>query len=385
MPTGILRPSNQVKHTNLAVVRIKKGKKRFEVACYPNKVLDFRAEVETDIDNVLQAPYIYFNSSAGEVAPKAEIAKAWPDKSDEDIIKFILQKGELQVAAKERQAILERIRNEVIEFVAANVVDPRTKRVYTPGMIEKALDQLSVQSSRQQQEKNSKVGKADTEGAGAAAKKGKKGKGNKSTALEDDMDRLKLDSDDDDWSTGKNNKKGKRQKQTKNKAEPREEEIQKPAKPTTEAPEEDEAEPEHEEDEKVPKWTGVVISKPAKPQALLAIKALEHHQPIPVMRARMKLRIICPAAILKHIIKLPSKTTDAEGAEKKEKKVLHEAILALFDHDPKPTEETHDEEVEITGFAAPSSLKPLNDLMGGMTKGRGRVEVLEQAIKHEEN
>lgn len=39
----INQPSNQIKLTNVAVVRLKKGKKRFELACYKNKVLEYRA------------------------------------------------------------------------------------------------------------------------------------------------------------------------------------------------------------------------------------------------------------------------------------------------------------------------------------------------------
>ena len=40
--------------TNIAVVRLKKGGKRFEIACYRNKVADWRSGVEKDLDEVLQ-------------------------------------------------------------------------------------------------------------------------------------------------------------------------------------------------------------------------------------------------------------------------------------------------------------------------------------------
>ena len=45
-------PVNQVRLTNVAVVRLKRGGKRFEIACYKNKVVNWRNGVETDIDEV---------------------------------------------------------------------------------------------------------------------------------------------------------------------------------------------------------------------------------------------------------------------------------------------------------------------------------------------
>ena len=39
---NIFTPTNQKRLTNVAIVRIKKAGKRFEVACYPNKVSAWR-------------------------------------------------------------------------------------------------------------------------------------------------------------------------------------------------------------------------------------------------------------------------------------------------------------------------------------------------------
>jgi ribosome maturation protein SDO1 len=39
---SIFQPSNQIRLTNVSVVRLKKGGKRFEIACYRNKVIEWR-------------------------------------------------------------------------------------------------------------------------------------------------------------------------------------------------------------------------------------------------------------------------------------------------------------------------------------------------------
>ncbi|KAI0581535.1 ribosome maturation protein SBDS [Pyrenophora tritici-repentis] len=128
MPVGINQPSNQIKLTNVSLVRMKKGKKRFEIACYKNKVLEWRTKNEKDLSNVLQIENVFLNVSKGQVAPKADLEKAFPKKSLEEIIIDILDHGELQVGEKERNAELERTKNEVIDIVAGKLVDPKTKR-----------------------------------------------------------------------------------------------------------------------------------------------------------------------------------------------------------------------------------------------------------------
>src|ERR1700761_946121 len=80
----IQQPANQIKLTNVSLVRYKKGKKRFELACYKNKLLEYRSGTETDLDNVLQVPTIFLNASKGETAPNAELIKAWPMASQNE-------------------------------------------------------------------------------------------------------------------------------------------------------------------------------------------------------------------------------------------------------------------------------------------------------------
>ena len=86
MPVGINQPSNQIKLTNVSIVRMKKGKKRFEIACYKNKVLEYRQGLETDLDEVVQIPNVFINVSKGQVAPHDDLKKAFPDKKVDDIV-----------------------------------------------------------------------------------------------------------------------------------------------------------------------------------------------------------------------------------------------------------------------------------------------------------
>ena len=269
-----------------------KSKKRFEIACYKNKVLDWRNGNEKNIDEVIQIPNVFINVSKGETAKKDDLVKAFgKDMSRDDIILKILNDGKLEVGDKERAAELERIRNEVVSIVAGKLVNPDTKRVYTTGMIEKALDQLSVQGSQENKEKH-----------------------------------------------------------------------------------------EHKEEEEpkkhLPTWTGVKDNKDAKSQALMAMKAMIARQPIKVERARMILKVVIPAKFEKFEVKI-------KHEDKPQEKVnMVEKILSYFEQEQNKAKEG--DEWMVEGYVEPGDYKLLSEFIATYTKGLGRVDIIEQAVKHED-
>ncbi|KAK5116495.1 hypothetical protein LTR62_008044 [Meristemomyces frigidus] len=328
MPSAqINQPSNQIRLTNVSLVRLKKGKKRFEIACYKNTVQSYRAGHEKDLDNVLQIPNVFTNVSKGAVAPNEDLKKSFPGLSREQVVQEILDKGEIQVGEKERGVELERLQREVVEIVAGRVVDPKSKRVYTVGMIEKALDQLSSQGGH----------------AGRVAGKSSHGEG----ATPQDRSKSR-----EQGGIG--------------------------AESGTSTPKKDEG-GDGEAEKAKPKWTGVTTNKSAKSQALDAMRALIAHQPIPVARARMRLRITCPTSILKQNVKSAPKEDDAEGEAVKMS--VKDKILGYVEQ--VESQDVLGEEWEVVGFVEPGSFKILGEFIAGQTKGRARAEVLDMAVTHE--
>ncbi|CAJ0956574.1 unnamed protein product, partial [Mesorhabditis belari] len=142
MSKNIKTPTNQKVLTNVAVVRMKKIGKRFEIACYKNKVLNWRNRTEKDIDEVLQAHQVFTNVSKGQLAKKDEIQAAFGTEDHLEVCKLILDKGELQVSDKERQATNDNAMKEVAQLIADMVVNPETKRPIPPAVINKALSDI---------------------------------------------------------------------------------------------------------------------------------------------------------------------------------------------------------------------------------------------------
>ncbi|CAM9117956.1 unnamed protein product [Ectocarpus sp. 12 AP-2014] len=139
MSRAITQPINQVRLTNVAVVRLNKTGKRFEIACYRNKVVNWRNRVETDLDEVLQIESVFENVSKGVLAKNKDLMKAFGTDNQLEACRIILDKGEMQVSDKERQVALESVFRDVATIVSEKCVNPASNRPYTVSMIEKAM------------------------------------------------------------------------------------------------------------------------------------------------------------------------------------------------------------------------------------------------------
>lgn len=243
--------------------------------------------------------------SKGQVAPAEDLKKAFGTADVDAVVLEILNKGELQVGEKERKDQLDRVQREVMDIVAGKLVDPKSKRVYTTGMIEKALDQLSKQEAHSQQQAS--------------------GTGTPTNPENEDRKLKRKD---------------------------------------------------------LPVWTGVTTTKSAKEQALHAIKALIAYQPIPVARARMRLRITCPTNILKQSVKSAPKVAGEDASEDKATGTVKDRILSFVEQ--VESQDMVGEEWEVTGFVEPGAFRLLTEFVGTQTKGRARVEVLDTAVVHED-
>lgn len=136
---SLFQPSNQIKLTNVSIVRLKKGGQRFELACYPNKVLEWRNRITKDLNEVLQSRQPFLNVSKGQVAKSTDLKEAFGTDEVDKIVLEILIKGEIQVSAKERGSQMESLTREIATIVSQKCVDPRTKLPISISLIEQAM------------------------------------------------------------------------------------------------------------------------------------------------------------------------------------------------------------------------------------------------------
>ncbi|KAL5703736.1 hypothetical protein ACHQM5_022254 [Ranunculus cassubicifolius] len=138
----LVQPVGQKRLTNIAVVRLKKHGMRFEIACFKNKVLSWRSGLEKDIDEVLQSHTVYSNVSKGVLAKSKDLEKAFGSDDHSKICLEILDKGELQVAGKERESQLSSQFRDIATIVMQKTINPETQRPYTISMIERLMHEI---------------------------------------------------------------------------------------------------------------------------------------------------------------------------------------------------------------------------------------------------
>eukprot|EP00667_Euglena_gracilis_P006322 EG_transcript_6367 len=143
MPAGALKtPLNQRRHDNISIVSMERGGKHFEVACYRNKVTDWKSGVEKDLANVIQVERVFVNVKKGEFAAKSDLQRIFPGKEEMEIIQEILGKGVSQVNTMEREFHRDKLFKQIAHTAAEMSVDPWYHRLYTGRIIEKAMDQF---------------------------------------------------------------------------------------------------------------------------------------------------------------------------------------------------------------------------------------------------
>lgn len=137
--SGNFIPVGQKRLTNVAIVRLKSHGKRFEIACYKNKVLNWREGIEKDLQEVIQTDQIFENVSQGTFAKTKDLKAAFNTTDFETICKQILKTGDLQVSDKEREVHTEGIFKDVVNFIVERCVHPQSGRQLTPHTVENAL------------------------------------------------------------------------------------------------------------------------------------------------------------------------------------------------------------------------------------------------------
>ena len=147
------QPVGQKIFTNISIVRLKFGKSRFELACYKNKVQDYRDKKEKDINEVLQAKEIFTNAVKGDLCPKKVLKEVFPKMTYQEVIKLILDKGDIQTGEKEREESTSNLKNYIANIVVQKTYNTDNGLPFPQDMITKALDDINFRYSEKENEK----------------------------------------------------------------------------------------------------------------------------------------------------------------------------------------------------------------------------------------
>lgn len=94
------------------------------------------------MDEVLQSLTVYSNVSKGILAKSKDLYAAFKTTDQSYICKEILEKGELQVAGKERELQLSSQFRDIATIVMQKTINPETQHPYTINMIERLMHEI---------------------------------------------------------------------------------------------------------------------------------------------------------------------------------------------------------------------------------------------------
>jgi len=131
---------------SLNIVRLKKGGKTFEIILSdPDGALKLRRGVsDISIEDVLKSTKIFSDARKAEVASEHDIRSVFPDQSDNEIIETIIKEGEFHLTAEQKRGVLDRKRNEIINYIHMNAIDPRSGLPHPKQRIELAMEQARI-------------------------------------------------------------------------------------------------------------------------------------------------------------------------------------------------------------------------------------------------
>ncbi|KAL5555236.1 hypothetical protein UlMin_037472 [Ulmus minor] len=97
---------------------------------------------EKDLDKVLQSHIVYSNVSKGVLEKSKYLNTAFETDDQTNICLEILDKGELQVAGKERESQLSSQFQDIATIVTQKTYNPEMNRPYTISMIERLMHDI---------------------------------------------------------------------------------------------------------------------------------------------------------------------------------------------------------------------------------------------------
>ncbi len=133
-------------HVQIAVnlARLKTHGITFEVAIEPDKVVAYKEGESMEIEELVNSPKIFSDMKKGLIASEEDLQKVFNTLDEKEIIKSILEKGEIQFTQKYRDHLRELKTKKIINLIHRNTINPKTGLVHPENRILAAMEEAKV-------------------------------------------------------------------------------------------------------------------------------------------------------------------------------------------------------------------------------------------------
>ncbi|ETV92667.1 SBDS family rRNA metabolism protein, variant 1 [Aphanomyces invadans] len=140
----VFTPLSQARLEHVDVVRLKKGECRFEVACFKNKLMQWRRGNDMNLEDILQSHEIFDNVSRGKRARDDDIERVFGTHDVDRVATHIMTQGQVIVSESTRAAEKDSMLREIASIIARTCVNPDTSRPHQVSAIEQAMRTMQV-------------------------------------------------------------------------------------------------------------------------------------------------------------------------------------------------------------------------------------------------
>jgi len=118
--------------------------KRFELLVDPDKAYMYKEGKKQDLNNILVSEEVYADAKKAEKQKSSLVEKVFGTQDIFVILKKVLDDGHIQLTTDMRRKKLEEKRKKIIDIIARESIDPRTKAPHPLLRIQNAMEQARV-------------------------------------------------------------------------------------------------------------------------------------------------------------------------------------------------------------------------------------------------
>jgi ribosome maturation protein SDO1 len=126
------------------IARLKKGEENFEVLVDPYAAADLIDGKDINLMQNLAIDAIFKDSKKGTHASEDSLIKHFGTNNITEISKQIILKGVIQLTTEQRHKMQKNKKARIIDVIAKNAMDPKTKSPHPRQRIELAMEQAGV-------------------------------------------------------------------------------------------------------------------------------------------------------------------------------------------------------------------------------------------------
>src|SRR5438128_733856 len=117
---------------------------KLEARVKPDAVQRIRDGKEVDLLRELAIDEIFKDAHKGSKASEEKMMEFFGTTEPLAVAKQIVQRGEIQLTTEQRRQMLEAKRKQIVQYIAANAINPQTAAPHPPQRIENAMEEAKV-------------------------------------------------------------------------------------------------------------------------------------------------------------------------------------------------------------------------------------------------